>query len=284
MLLVSTVRRMQAESRNWQKKGFSVGLVPTMGFLHEGHLALIKKAAKSCDRMIVSIFVNSLQFGPSEDFERYPRDMKRDRALCLKAGVDALFVPSAKEMYPPDFQTYVEVEKLSQELEGAARPGHFRGVATVVAKLFNTCLPNITYFGQKDYQQAVVIKRMVAELNFPVKIVVCPTVRERSGLAASSRNSYLGESERRKAAVLHRALQLGAEKWKVSVPVEEVIRIVKDYIRNHSSFEVDYVLASDPKTLLPVLEPGRPAVLSLAARLGKVRLIDNILVNARKKA
>lgn len=272
---------MQAESRNWLKKGLSVGLVPTMGFLHEGHLSLVKKAVKSCDRVIVSIFVNSLQFGPSEDFERYPRDMKRDRALCLKTGVDALFVPSGEEIYPADFQSYIDVEKLSQELEGAARPGHFRGVATVVAKLFNACLPQVAFFGQKDYQQAVVVKQMVADLNFPVKIVVCPTVRERSGLAASSRNSYLGESERREAAVLYRALQLGAEKWKAKAPVEEVIRIMRDYIRNHSNVEIDYVLASDPKTLLPVLEPGRPVVLSLAARLGKVRLIDNILVTVR---
>lgn len=272
---------MQQNSRGWQKKGLSVGLVPTMGYLHEGHLSLIKRAAQSCDRVIASIFVNPLQFGPSEDFERYPRDIKRDRALCLKAGVDVLFVPSGKEIYPVDFQTYVEVEKLSQGLEGAARPGHFRGVATVVAKLFNACLPDAAFFGQKDYQQAVVIRRMAADLNFPVKIVVCPTVRGRSGLAASSRNSYLGESERRAAAVLYRALQLGAEKWKAKFPLEEVLRIVKDYIRSHSSFEIEYIEASDPKTLLPVREPGRPAVLSLAARLGKVRLIDNILVGAR---
>ncbi len=272
---------MQATSRNWQKKGLVIGLVPTMGYLHEGHLSLIKKAVKGCDRLIVSIFVNPLQFGPSEDFENYPRDMKRDRALCLKAGVDVLFVPFGKEIYPVDFQTCVEVEKLSQGLDGAVRPGHFRGVVTVVAKLFNACLPDAAFFGQKDYQQAAVIKRMAADLNFPVKIVVCPTVRERSGLAASSRNGYLDESERREAAVLYRALQLGAEKWKAQVPVEEVIRIMRDYIRNHSNFEIDYVLASDPKTLLPVREPGYPVVLSLAARLGKVRLIDNILIGVR---
>ncbi len=281
MLSVPTVRRMQATSRNWRKKGLAVGLVPTMGYLHEGHLSLIKKAKKSCDRVIVSAFVNPLQFGPAEDFERYPRDMKRDRSLCLKAGVDDLFVPSGKEMYPPDFQTYLDVEKLTQELEGAARPGHFCGVATVVAKLFNACLPDAAYFGQKDYQQAALIRQMAVDLNFPLKIVVCPTVRETSGLAASSRNSYLGESERREAAVLYRALLRGAEKWKAKFPPEEVMRIVKDYIKSHSNFEVEYVEASDPKTLLPVREPGRPVVLSVAARLGKVRLIDNILVGAR---
>ncbi len=281
MLLIPTVRRMQATSRSWQKKGLTVGLVPTMGYLHEGHLALIKRARNDCERVIVSIFVNPLQFGPSEDFERYPRDMKRDRAFCLKAGVDALFAPSGKEMYPADFQTYVEVEKLSQGLEGAARSGHFRGVVTVVAKLFAACLPDVAYFGQKDYQQAAVIRQMAADLNFPLKIVVCPTVREHSGLAASSRNSYLGESERREAAVLYQALVRGSEKWKAKFPPEEVLRIVKDYIKSHSRFEVEYVEASDPKTLLPVREPGRPAVLSLAARLGKVRLIDNILVAAR---
>ncbi|MGH8003277.1 MAG: pantoate--beta-alanine ligase [Limisphaerales bacterium] len=281
MLLVPTVRRMQLISRNWQKKGLTVGLVPTMGYLHEGHLSLVKRAVQKCDRVIVSIFVNPLQFGPSEDFECYPRDLKKDRSLCLKAGVDVLFIPSAKEMYPVEFKTGVEVEKLSQGLEEAARPGHFRGVATVVAKLFNACLPDIAYFGQKDYQQAVVIKRMAADLNFPVKIVVCPTVREISGLAASSRNSYLGNSERKEAAVLYRALQLGGEKWKAQFPPEEVLGIVKDYIKSHSSFDVEYVEASDPKTLLPVREPGRPVVLSLAARLGKVRLIDNIVVRAR---
>lgn len=272
---------MQLLSQSWQKKGEFVGLVPTMGYLHEGHLSLIKRACKVCDRVIVSIFVNPLQFGPAEDFERYPRDMKRDRALCSKAGVDALFIPSAKEMYPAGFQSYVEVEKLSQGLEGAARPSHFRGVATVVAKLFNACLPDVAFFGQKDYQQAAVIKQMAADLNFPLKIVVCPTVRERSGLAASSRNSYLGETERKEAAVLYQALQRGAEKWKAQFSPEEVIRIVRDYIANHSHFEIDYVQISDPKTLLSVREAGRSVVLSLAAWRGKVRLIDNILVGAR---
>ncbi len=272
---------MQKLCRNWQKKGLVVGLVPTMGYLHEGHLSLIKKARKRCDRVIVSIFVNPLQFGPAEDFERYPRDMKRDRSLCLKAGVDTLFLPSVREMYSSDFQTYIDVEKLAGVLEGAARPGHFRGMATVVTKLFNACLPDIAFFGQKDYQQATVIRQMAVDLNFPLKIVVCPTVRERSGLAASSRNSYLGESERREAAILHQALVRGAEKWKAKFPPEEVIRIVKDYIRSHSSLEVEYVEVSDPKTLLPVREPGHPVVLSLAVRLGKVRLIDNILVRAR---
>jgi pantoate--beta-alanine ligase len=272
---------MQKQSRDWQKKGLVIGLVPTMGYLHEGHLSLIKRASKDCDRVIVSIFVNRLQFGPSEDFGSYPRDMKRDRSLCSKAGVDALFVPAAKAMYPAGFQSYVEVEKLAQGLEGMARPGHFRGVATVVAKLLNACLPDVAFFGQKDYQQAAVIRQLAADLNFPVKIVVCPTVRERSGLAASSRNSYLDEPERREAAVLYEALVRGSEKWKAKFPPEEVIRIVKDYIRSHSNWEVEYVEASDPKTLLPVREPGRPAVLSLAARLGKVRLVDNILVGAR---
>lgn len=280
MILVPAVRRMQKISGDWREKGFSIGLVPTMGYLHEGHLSLIKKARRDCGRVVVSIFVNPLQFGPAEDFERYPRDLKRDRLLCQEAGVDALFVPSRKEMYPPDFQTHVEVEKLTQVLEGAARPGHFRGVSTVVAKLFAACLPDIAYFGQKDYQQAAVIRRMAADLNFPAKIVVCPTVRERSGLAASSRNSYLGEFERREAAVLYAALLRGAEVWKSKLPPDEVIRIVKDYIKSRSSFEVEYVEASDPQTLLPVREPGRPVVLSLAARLGKVRLIDNVLVKA----
>ena len=252
-----------------------------MGYLHEGHLALIKKATKSCDRVILSIFVNPLQFGPAEDYKRYPRDIKRDRVLCLKAGVDALFTPSAKEMYPSDFQTYVELEKVTRGLEGAVRPGHFRGVATVVAKLFNACIPKVAFFGQKDYQQATVIKQMVADLNFPIKILVCPTVREASGLAASSRNGYLGEPERKEASVLYRALQLGTEKWRAKVPAVEVIRIVRDYIKNHSSFEIDYIEASDPKTLEPVRETGGPVVLSLAARLGKVRLIDNTLVGAR---
>lgn len=272
---------MQKLVRGWQKRGLVVGLVPTMGYLHEGHLALIKKAAQRCDRVIVSVFVNPLQFGPAEDFERYPRDFKKDHSLCLKAGVDALFVPSVKEVYPPDFQTYIEVERLSQGLEGAARPGHFRGVATVVAKLFNACSPDIAFFGQKDYQQAVIIKQMVKDLNFPIKIVVCPTVRERSGLAASSRNSYLDDSGRKAAAVLYEALKLGAEKWQAGVDADEVLKSMCAHIKRQPGFEIDYIEASDPKTLLPVREPGHPVVLSLDARLGKVRLIDNILVRAR---
>ena len=272
---------MQKKSRDWHKKGLSVGFVPTMGYLHEGHLALVKRAKKDCGRVIVSIFVNPLQFGPSEDFTRYPRNIKRDHEICSKAGVDVLFIPPEKEMYPPDFQTCVEVEKAAQGLEGAARPRHFRGVATVVAKLFNACLPDVAFFGQKDYQQAVVIKQMVRDLNFHMKIMVCPTVREPNGLAASSRNSYLTELERKEAAVLYQALKLGAEKLAAKLPVEEALAEVRGLIASCSGFAIEYVEASDPKTLEPVREVGKPAVLSLAAKLGKVRLIDNILVGAR---
>lgn len=272
---------MQRKSRDWRKKSLLVGLVPTMGYLHEGHLSLVKKAKKDCDRVIVSIFVNPLQFGPGEDFTRYPRDLKRDRSLCLKAGADVLFTPSEKEMYPTDFQTYVEVEKVTQSLEGAARPGHLRGVATVVAKLFNACLPDAAYFGQKDFQQAMVIKQMVRDLNFPLKVVVCPTVREASGLAASSRNSYLSGPEREAAGVLYQALQMGAKKLAAKLPVEEALAEVRGLIASRSGFEVEYVEASDPVTLEPVRDPGCPMVLFLVARLGKVRLIDNVLVNAR---
>lgn len=278
---ITSIRQMQKKSRDWHKKGFSVGFVPTMGYLHEGHLSLVKKAKKDCDRVVVSIFVNPLQFSPGEDFTRYPRDMKRDRSLCLKAGVDVLFTPSEKEIYPSDFQTYVEVEKVTQGLEGAARPGHLRGVASVVAKLFNVCLPDAAYFGQKDYQQAVVIKQMVRDLNFPLKVILCPTVREASGLAASSRNSYLSGPERGEAAVLYRALQLGAKKLSADAPVEEALAEVRGLIASRSGFEIEYVEASDPVTLEPVREVGKPVVLSLAAKLGKVRLIDNILVKAR---
>lgn len=283
MLKISAIRQMQKKCREWRNKGLTIGFVPTMGYLHEGHLSLVKMAKRECDRVIVSIFVNPLQFGPSEDLAHYPRDMKRDRALCLESGVDVLFVPSEKEMYPPDFQTYVEAEKVMQGLEGAARPGHFRGVATVVAKLFNACLPDIALFGQKDYQQVVVIEQMVRDLNFPLKIVICPTLREPSGLAASSRNIYLSEPERKEAVVLYQALQLGAEKLAKRIPVEEALAEVRGFIASRSSFEIEYVEASDPKTLEPVREPGKPMVLSLAARLGKVRLIDNILVNGRLK-
>jgi pantoate--beta-alanine ligase len=278
---VTTIRQMQKKSRDWHKKGLSIGFVPTMGYLHEGHMSLMKKARKDCDRLIVSIFVNPLQFGPTEDFTRYPRDIKRDRALCSKAGVDVLFIPSEKEMYPAGFQTGVEVEKAAKGLEGAARPGHFRGVATVVAKLFGACQPDVAFFGQKDYQQAVVIRQMVQDLSFPLKIVVCPTVRESSGLAASSRNSYLSDAERKEADILYRALQLGAKKLASGAPVEEALAEVRGLIASRSGFEVEYVEASDPRTLEPVREPGRPVVLLLAARLGKVRLIDNILVGAR---
>ncbi len=282
MLQISTIRQMRKKSRDWRKKSLTIGFVPTMGYLHEGHLSLMKKARKDCDRVTVSIFVNPLQFGPAEDFARYPRDLKRDRALCSKAGVDVLYIPSEKEMYPPDFQTGVEVEKAAKGLEGAARPGHFRGVCTVVAKLFNACLPDAAYFGQKDYQQAVVIQQMARDLGFPLKIVVCPTVRESSGLAASSRNSYLSDTERKEAAILYQALQLGAKKLTSGAPVEEALAEVRGLIASRSGFAIEYVEASDPKTLEPVREVGKPVVLSLVAKLGKVRLMDNILVNARK--
>jgi pantoate--beta-alanine ligase len=262
-----------------QQLGGTVGFVPTMGYLHEGHLALVKQARIENSAVIVSVYVNPAQFGPREDFDAYPRELNRDLELLQEEGVDIVFVPSDEEMYPPEFSSWVDVEKITERLEGASRPGHFRGVATVVAKLFNIVQPNKAYFGQKDAQQAAVIKRMVADLNMGVEIVVVPTFRESDGLAMSSRNIYLSPKERQAATILFKALTLarqlrqGGEK-----DAEKIRRQMTSFIQKEPLARIDYVSIADAETLEELNLIDRPALASLAVRIGKTRLIDNMLL------
>lgn len=273
---ISEVRRIRrAGPGSW-------GLVPTMGFLHAGHLALVARARQENDHVGVSIFVNPTQFGPQEDLAAYPRDLARDLAQLEAAGADLVWVPAVEEVYPLHFQTYVSVEEAARPLEGAARPGHFRGVATVVAKLFNVFQPDRAYFGQKDAQQAVVIQRMAADLAFPLDVVVCPTVREPDGLALSSRNVYLTPEQRAAAPVLYRALCAARDAWQAGERAGgRLRRIMADVLAAEPLARVDYVSAADPLTLAELeaeAKPPRGVLLSMAVRIGRARLIDNILI------
>jgi pantoate--beta-alanine ligase len=255
----------------------AVGFVPTMGFLHEGHLALLKRARAENAVVLVSIYVNPAQFGPREDFGAYPRDLDRDLGLLRKEGVDIVFVPSDDEMYPPEFSSWVDVEKVTERLEGASRPGHFRGVATVVAKLFNIVQPARAYFGQKDAQQAVVIKKMVADLNMNLEVIVVPTVRESDGLAMSSRNIYLDPKERQAATVLFKALTLARQLGKGGEKdAEKVRRQMTAVIKEEPLAHIEYVSIADAQTLEELDLLDHPAVACLAVRIGKTRLIDNM--------
>jgi len=256
-----------------------VGFVPTMGYLHEGHMVLARRAKAENSSAVVSIFVNPTQFGPKEDFSRYPRDPERDLALLKKEGVEAVFMPPVDEMYPPGFSSWVEVGSIGDRLEGAARPGHFRGVATVVAKLFNIVRPDRAYFGQKDAQQVVVIKRMVTDLNMNLEIVAVPTVREPDGLAMSSRNIYLSPEERKQAAVLYQSLTLAQRLWAQGEKSAQAIRRqMTELIEKQPLAEIDYISIANAETLdeLDVVRP--PALVSLAVRFGKTRLIDNVVL------
>ena len=256
-----------------------LGLVPTMGFLHEGHLALVRRARAECAAVGVSIFVNLAQFGPQEDLARYPRDLDRDLRLLEGSAVDVVWAPVAAEVYPPDYQTYVSVEEVAQPLEGAVRPGHFRGVATIVAKLFNAFTPERAYFGQKDAQQAAVIRQMARDLNFPLEIVVCPTVREIDGLAMSSRNIYLLPEERRAAIVLYRALRAAQTAYTNGQRSAEDLRgAMRDYLAAEPRAQTEYVSVADPDTLKELDRVDRNALFSMAVRIGKTRLIDNFVL------
>lgn len=256
-----------------------VGLVPTMGYLHEGHLSLVRQARLENQSLVVSIFVNPTQFGPQEDFRQYPRDPQRDLTLLEKDRTDIVFMPSVAEMYPPQFSSCVEVEKVAERLEGASRPGHFCGVATVVAKLFNIVRPTRAYFGQKDAQQAIVIKKMVSDLNINVEIVILPTVREPDGLAISSRNIYLNPKERQTAVVLYQALCLAQKLWSQGETDAQTIRQqMIALIQKEPLATIDYVSVADPQTLEELDTIKSPALVSLAVRIGKTRLIDNIVL------
>ena len=256
----------------------TVGLVPTMGYLHEGHLSLIRRAREECDHVFVSIFVNPTQFGPKEDLSKYPRDLERDFRL-IEPYTDVVWTPSAEMMYPQGYQTWVEVEALTKVLEGAMRPGHFRGVTTIVAKLFNGVQPYKAYFGQKDAQQVAVIRQMVRDLNFPVEIVICPTAREPDGLAMSSRNVYLDPEQRRAATILFRSLSAAKEAYEKGERDSEKLRqFMKDVIAAEPLAQMQYVSCSDYETLEELYEIKGKALLSMAVFFGKTRLIDNLVL------
>ena len=276
MQVINTIAEMRKLRRHLSEP---VGFVPTMGYFHEGHLSLVRQARKENPTVVVSIFVNPTQFGPGEDFQDYPRDLNRDLELLEREKVDIVFVPSEEEMYPRDFNSWVDVEKVTERLEGASRPGHFRGVATVCAKLFNIIQPTRAYFGQKDAQQAIVIKKMVADLNMNLEIVVVPTVRESNGLAMSSRNTYLNPEERQAATVLFKALSLARELWQGGEKDADKIRHqMTSLIHKEPLAKIDYVSIADANTLEELKKIDRPAIVFLAVRIGKTRLIDNVIL------
>jgi pantoate--beta-alanine ligase len=273
---------MSALADSWRRKGLAVGFVPTMGALHAGHLSLIRLARETCGRVVVSVFVNPAQFGPKEDLSRYPRPLASDLRLCRQSRADAVFHPSPAAMYPPGFASFVEVEGLSERLCGASRPGHFRGVATVVLKLFSIVRPDLAFFGEKDYQQLVVIRRMVRDLALPVQVIACPTLREPDGLAMSSRNAYLGPQERALAPGIHAALALAARppaRREVRPSPARLLAEARRRILGIPGAVIDYVALADPETLLPpkALKPGQR--LLAAVRLGGTRLIDNVTIS-----
>ena len=282
MRRIQTVHAMRSWSRGLQREGVTIGLVPTMGALHEGHRSLIRAARLACDASAVSIFVNPLQFGPLEDFDRYPRSLAQDLSLCQSAGVDAVFIPRAQEMYPPDFETAVSVQRLTRRYEGLSRPGHFGGVTTVVMKLLNIVRPDKAFFGQKDYQQTVVVEQLVKDLNLDTEIVVRPTVRETDGLALSSRNRHLSPEERKAATVLYRALSDGRELIRAGErSVKKVEAAMTRLIWAEPMARLDYLAVADPITLDEVRSVRGRVVLLLAVWIGKSRLIDNLIVTAR---
>jgi pantoate--beta-alanine ligase len=281
----SELREALGEAR---RAGSRIGLVPTMGYFHEGHLSLMRAARRDCDVVVVSLFVNPTQFGPSEDLDAYPRDEDRDAKLAALEGVDLLWMPDAEQMYPDGFSTAVEVaNSLTGVLEGDPEhrgPSHFRGVTTVVAKLFNTVQPNVAYFGRKDAQQAVVIERMVHDLDFPVEVVVLPTIREEDGLAMSSRNAYLTPAERERAAAISRALQAAEEAARAGETSTEAIVAAARTELSNSGVEPEYVEARSAEDLSPIAElNGRPLLLAVAARVGRARLIDNVVITPNRE-
>lgn len=280
MKVIKASDRITKEIKRQKRKDKSVGFVPTMGALHEGHLSLIRQAAKENDFVAVSIFVNPLQFGPKEDFKKYPRPLRKDLALCRKAGVDFVFVPDAQSIYPKGFSTSVDVGRLSEALCGESRAGHFRGVATIVAKLLNIIQPDRIYLGQKDAQQTIIIKRMVDDLDFSVKVRVMPTRREKDGLAISSRNIYLSKKEREIALVLFRALNLA--RILINNGARDVLRIISrmKQLISQKSAKIDYVAIVDADDLSPLKAVSGDCLIALAVRIGRVRLIDNMIIRA----
>ncbi len=276
MKTITTLPELRAERTKLIEP---VGFVPTMGYLHEGHISLARRARDECASVVASIFVNPTQFSPTEDLASYPRDLERDSRLLEEAGVDLLWTPTPAVMYPEGFQTWVTVDALTQLLEGASRPTHFQGVTTIVAKLFNAVQPQRAYFGQKDAQQAVVIRRMVRDLNFPIEIVVCPIVREPDGLAMSSRNTYLNPTQRQAATVLSRALNAAKDAFYAGTRDADALRaLVAEIFAAEPLVDLEYISCAHPDTLLELYGEVESALLSMAARVGKTRLIDNMII------
>ncbi len=279
MLIESNIHAVRQQVSEWKKAGLSIGLVPTMGYLHEGHKSLIDAARRENDRVAVSIFVNPMQFGPNEDLESYPRDLEKDAALCEEAGVDLIFHPQPEEMYAPGFCTYVDMDGLTTQLCGKSRPTHFRGVQTVVLKLFHIVAPDRAYFGQKDAQQLAVIRRMVRDLDVGVTIIGCPIIREADGLAKSSRNTYLNEKERQAALVLSRSLQTGKALMEAGETNAQAVRqAITDEINKEPMARIDYVDVVDFDTITPVETIQGTVLTAIAVYIGKTRLIDNFIV------
>ncbi len=274
MQVTKTVKETRDIVKEWKREGLTVGLVPTMGFLHEGHASLIKRAREENDRVAVSVFVNPTQFGPNEDLEAYPRDFERDSALCEGIGADLIFHPEPEDMYDNPC-AYVSIEKLSDNLCGKTRPVHFRGVCTVVSKLFNIVTPDRAYFGQKDAQQLAIIKKMVKDLNFDIEIIGCPIVREEDGLAKSSRNTYLNAEERKAALCLSRSVAKGQEIIKNGMKAEKLLGEMIEVINAEPLAKIDYVSVVDALTMEPVEKIDRPVLVAMAVYIGKTRLIDN---------
>lgn len=281
MELYSEVEKVRDQVREWKKSGFTIGFVPTMGYLHEGHQSLINAARKENDRVVVSIFVNPMQFGPNEDLASYPRDLEQDAKLCEASGVDLIFHPQPEEMYAPDFCTYVDMNGLTTELCGKSRPVHFRGVQTVVLKLFHIVTPDRAYFGQKDAQQLAVVRRMVRDLNVGTQIIGCPIVREEDGLAKSSRNTYLSEKERQAALVLNRSLKVGKALIESGENDADAVRkaIIQE-IEKEPMAKIDYVDVVDFDTITPIqtIQMASPVLVAIAVFIGKTRLIDNFIL------
>jgi len=279
MKIIHSINQMASVSKRLRADGQAIGFVPTMGALHEGHLSLMRKARKENDVVVVSIFVNPIQFGPKEDYRRYPRNLRQDARLCSKEGTDIIFYPQVKDIYPQGYKTYVDVDDLSKVLCGKFRPGHFKGVATVVTKLFNIVNPDIAYFGQKDAQQAIIIQRMAKDLNMPVSIKVMPTVREKDGLALSSRNAYLSKEQRKDAAVLYQALNLARDLIKQgNRDPFNIIHKMKQLIKRKKSAKIQYISILDLKDLKTLARIKGKVLVALAVWIGKIRLVDNIMV------
>jgi pantoate--beta-alanine ligase len=284
MKVAKTIESVKNLVKAARSKGKIIGFVPTMGALHIGHISLIEAAAKKCDFVVVSIFVNPTQFGPCEDFEKYPRPLIADLEICRKAGVDVVFAPSPQQMYTGENLTWVNVEKLTEQLCGRFRPGHFNGVTTVCAKLFNIVAPDIAFFGQKDAQQAIVIKRMVTDLNMPLKIVVCPTIRDPNGLAVSSRNQYLTEQEKKDAAYIYKALKKSKSLIKAGTTKSKVIiGEMKKILKQVPSIKIEYISIVDAETLQELDKITGRVLTAVAVKIGSTRLIDNILIDTEKE-